>query len=117
MKLGPLQQEWVDALRSGQYQQCANKLTDDAGRYCCLGVMELLSEGSVHYGDVPYSAVARRYGLRGVNGPFLTSPEVREYLWVAQESCLAALNDAGWSFTEIADFIEKFPEAIFTESV
>lgn len=30
--------EWLAALRSGNYRQTTNKLTDDSGAYCCLGV-------------------------------------------------------------------------------
>lgn len=48
MKLGPNQQAWVDALRSGEYQQgegtleriiTADDSAEETGRcYCCLGV-------------------------------------------------------------------------------
>ena len=36
--LGPLQQRWVDALRSGNYKQAHKGKLKSAQGYCCLGV-------------------------------------------------------------------------------
>lgn len=33
-----LKQKWIDALESGNYQQCRGRLHDGKG-YCCLGVL------------------------------------------------------------------------------
>lgn len=37
VKLNPNAQKWVDALRSGKYQQGAGCLSAE-GKFCCLGV-------------------------------------------------------------------------------
>ena len=33
-------QPWIDALRSGEYQQGLQCLKDSGGNYCCLGVLQ-----------------------------------------------------------------------------
>lgn len=38
--------KWLEALRSGEYKQCASTLHDGVG-YCCLGVLEKVLSGDV----------------------------------------------------------------------
>jgi hypothetical protein len=106
--------KWVEALRSGRYQQGEASLRRGLGdqvRYCCLGVLcdisglgqwtgrayriETDAEAieSVHY---PPLAVAEWAGT-GAADPFIAG---RDYLSV--------LNDTGKTFEEIADLIEKY---------
>ena len=39
-----VKQQWITALRSGQYSQCQGELKDNEGANCCLGVL-LESQG------------------------------------------------------------------------
>lgn len=106
-------QLWVDALRSGQYEQ-GQEYLHVGGEYCCLGVLcdiysketnrggwertlhegreyEFLSETSV----LPYDVMVWA-GISPDNNTV--------YLFDAGE--LSALNDDGVSFAKIADIIE-----------
>ena len=117
-----IQRKWVEALRSGGYQQATSWLFNDAG-YCCLGV------GYVAYTGKTPPVVGNLYcgteadadrlretqnalGLRSEDGKFA------EPVTAAGEArnCLVELNDdAKWSFHEIADFIEAHPEQVFVQ--
>lgn len=109
---------WVEALRSGEYEQGKGylRVTDEDGqdKFCCLGVLcevaglrpvdiEVDAGGAtVHFypddgfpaqGEPPYS-VKRRAGLDGGHSGEVTT--------------LVSMNDAdGASFDEIADHIEE----------
>ncbi len=113
--------QWVEALRSGLYQQCTGQLCDGTG-YCCLGVLSKV-QGRLIEHDVENAT-------DGSEGPFMvlsaTNP-MRPYLNAsgkipkgviveaehetrgvpkgpARE--LTSLNDAGLTFPQIADIIE-----------
>lgn len=105
-----IKERWVEALRSGEYNQTRGRLRDDAG-YCCLGVLcdivapeqwdvSTLSYAHSHsgIGDIPASWVTDKAELPR----FLTKqPNVH----VISE--LAGKNDEGQSFTQIAAWIEE----------
>lgn len=40
-------EKWDAALRSGEYVQGKDALRDSNGRYCCLGVLEMVVDGEV----------------------------------------------------------------------
>lgn len=102
--------KFVDALRSGKYQQTMDELrTDDA--FCCLGVACDIIDPScwVDHGyyvdstgeyscDLP-PKVAEKFGFTGFRGPDVEIGGVLE--------SLAGHNDAGRTFAEIADAIES----------
>lgn len=51
--LGPNQQKWINALKSGEYEQCDGSLEDSNG-YCCLGVACKVAEENnieIYYDD------------------------------------------------------------------
>jgi hypothetical protein len=115
--LTEVQKQWVAALRSGVYQQGNVQLRSEEDRYCCLGIAcELAVEAGViepprkgldcfYYGD--HSAllpevVLKWMDLRTVSGGFY-----------GQGQSLAAMNDNGATFEEIADFIESEPAGLF----
>jgi len=112
-KLGKLQKAWIKALKSGKYEQTTGCLKDEEG-YCCLGVCEMLEgkltkkgyiNGTTNTGRLSISTL-KKYGFRDREG------KIGENEW------LTSLNDdKGWTFKEIAEFIEKNPEAVFTKSV
>ncbi len=119
MKLGKNQKKWIKALRSGKYKQTKDHLRDSDG-YCCLGIgcrifkKELgLSElkeadGITSFnswrGSLP-EAVEAHLGLRSNTGK--TKGRGKD---------LAARNDNGWTFHEIANFLVKYPAKFFKES-
>jgi hypothetical protein len=82
-------EQWLAALRSGQYQQGSTWL-HDKGKYCCLGVanelFKLNSSSGCHLLD------------RRDNHLFLDGDT---------QGLLAKMNDEGAPFTAIADYIEK----------
>lgn len=99
--------KWVAALRSGNYSQCAGKLTNGEG-YCCLGVAEKVLNPAGDWGHKVHLTEATRIklGLQSLDGGFDVSG------W---HNFLTTLNDRGDSFSEIADIIESEPEGLFME--
>jgi len=107
-----IKQKWVDALRSGEYQQTQERLHDENG-FCCLGVLcdlygkenNVEWEPSTHNGNVyifqnmvavlPLSVVE----WAGVED---SNPYVNGGI-----GTLSGLNDKGFTFNEIADLIEE----------
>lgn len=119
---------WVEALRSGEYQQTQQKLYDGVG-YCCLGVACTIAgieaeedEGGDYFFDGDHLTLPTKgrewLGTRAQN-PVLDIPhELRSNVqgpppgvddeafdWPAD---VASLNDSGFTFNQIADLIEYF---------
>lgn len=109
-----IKQQWVAALRSGEYKQGAGALhrfSEAGDTYCCLGVLCDLAvkasvcrrymdeDGIYHYGHASHndtyldSSIVEWSGLDGYN------PKV-------EGRRLAELNDKGFTFDQIADLIE-----------
>lgn len=110
MELGPNQKRWIEMLRSGEYEQISEQLTDGRG-YCCLGVACLAVE--VTPGNeatlIYYPSVVQSLGLIGNSGcPADVCDEDYE--------ALVDLNDNGMTFSEIADLLEAKPQMYFRES-
>lgn len=128
MKLGPLQQEWVDRLRAHPERQLegslGKKYHDGSYKACCLGEcsMMLAEKGLVNgewYNGFWFDGDLDGYlsnesvetiGLRDGEGD-LIGVRIEGY------SVLSVANDSGVTWPEIADFIEAHPEAVFTKSV
>lgn len=120
------QQKWVEALRSGEYQQCRTQLCllgadEKPSGYCCLGVAcELYRqyEGGLRVVD-QVDGGYRRYD----NNSAMLPEKVRRWLGLQTDNgffgvspdgvTLAGKNDAGASFAEIADIIESRPSGLF----
>ena len=109
--LGPMQKEWLNALRSGDYKQgCEGLLYDSSdGTYCCLGVAKecfsFKENDNAHLVD-SYKELALRDCGGQLSKPF------------DNFTYLTDMNDSGrYSFNDIADFIEENPELVFTHSV
>jgi hypothetical protein len=83
-------EKWVKALRSGRYQQGRNVLRE-GDRYCCLGVL---------------CEAVNRPPPRWNMGFLHVATESEACLVFSQQSALAGMNDAGTSFSAIADYIE-----------
>lgn len=99
-------QQWLDALRSGEYQQGRERLRayevgDESPRYCCLGVLNAV--------------------VGGLEGLSWTSGWLRSFndgslvrgLSEDDQDTLSQLNDVdGASFDQIADWIEAHIPAV-----
>jgi hypothetical protein len=95
--------EWLVALRSGDYPQGRCQLRSKHNKFCCLGVLCEIS-GKTTWQPNPDSEGYIYLGSAGVLPKAVAEaakiePEV--------QSMLIAKNDAGRSFAEIADWIEK----------
>jgi hypothetical protein len=114
---------WVEALRSGEYQQGRHFLNDGDGHYCCLGVLcELYrkhvdpdfpvcsSDGAIEYGEEGVDAELPEM-IRGWAG---LRTSVGEYDHRSgRVEALASQNDSGEPFCKIADIIEHQPPGLF----
>jgi hypothetical protein len=94
-----LKLKWVEALESGKYKQCKDRLHYE-GKYCCLGVL-------AEVGKTPKEVL---WGIHGVLGPnaiqvWITYYQERWNLDSDTAFKLAFMNDAGNSFNKIAAFI------------
>lgn len=136
--------KWIEALRSGGYEQTTGRLRAADG-YCCLGVACDLwareQRAKEHQFEKPDWYLESSGDDEFVFYPNPTTdpsdtelPEqVREWLGLGSHSGsftgggladrevygdlfdLAGLNDAGMPFDEIADFIESEPQGLFEE--
>lgn len=116
---------WLEALRSGDYQQGKSVLQGD-GKFCCLGVLcDLAERAGVIEGVSQPSARTDYETVRvykdGYAGTFNQTEvlplKVRDWAQISDASplvslpamnpSLAELNDSGMSFNEIADVIEE----------
>ncbi len=130
-KLPPdIKELWLKALRSGQYEQCKNKLRID-NRYCCLGVLtdilldRINGEWVVHpSGICSLQSKDMDNELGDYEDQFLPlsvckltgtehdievklEPEHTENFIPRLRVTLSELNDAGLTFEEIAQYIEE----------
>lgn len=108
-------QIWIDALRSGKYQQvdghlAAHIVNDEVG-YCCLGVACHLFDPEYNILNIKSCAVTTKtanalseIAIYGQNDP-------AEY-WGSTEitinEILAMANDRGFTFAQIADALEEY---------
>lgn len=120
MMNGEVKRKWVEALRSGAFQQGQKRLAHTDNTFCCLGV---LCELAVREGVCTKSmaeedplfweydaaskvlprSVQRWAGLTYVNPDVMYHGDVR---FPESKASLATLNDSGVLFSEIADRIE-----------
>jgi len=95
--------KWVRALRSGEYEQTQGALMDsfDGNKaYCCLGVACVLRSEELGVDPQTLSVHPERtFDDNGFAGEWLFPEDVQEDI--------AALNDSGKTFEELADHIEK----------
>jgi hypothetical protein len=132
-----IKQKWVDALRSGVYAQgrlALKRPTEEGAEYCCLGVLCELAKTSgeldvkertstagdnvgFYVGEAPLGAgtaypVDEIRQWAGLNtseallpqGFNYTSPRTGEEVYIES---LAAANDHGMTFDQIAELIER----------
>ena len=111
---------WIKALRSGDYLQGYSYLQQEGNRFCCLGVLsdlgikagvieESLQKNMCYaYGD--QQAVSKLcYEIKKWSGITFDYGDLEKKVTVHDSKCysLASLNDAGFTFQQIADVIEE----------
>ena|SRR6185312_5054794 len=116
-----LKQKWIDALRSGQYEQGNGQLRTQDDKFCCLGVLcDIINpHGWGHYNDGTFEDKDWGFGPDFAFSDYLPD-DLRETVGIssALQTELAARNDGGpnsatgdkyerQTFAEIADVIEK----------
>jgi hypothetical protein len=109
-------QKWLTALRSGEYKQATGAL-ENGGGYCCLGVLQMCTDGKVerYYGtpEKPAEGLPTVDWLQSNSITFLDhlATDCREP-FLSSLNMLASIandgdNDYGqYNFLEIADAIE-----------
>lgn len=105
MAMNPeIKTKWIEALRSGKYQQTHGVLRR-GDRYCCLGVLCSLNddgEWTECSGEVYEFEINSK-----TNCSILPDPVASEAkLSLDAQGKVATLNDSGKSFLEIANYIE-----------
>ena len=110
--------QWIKALRSGEYEQGKGLLRSFKDKYCCLGVLcDLYSKDTGVEWVKSWGGSIAMHLHNGTTPPkvdlwagFVASDQydhesnVGVYRILAE---LADLNDNGWTFEEIADYIER----------
>lgn len=103
-----LKAKWIAALRSGEYKQGMGGLRRYVYGdvvYCCLGVVcEVMG---YHYRSEVYETETGHV----VHVDKLVVGDFENELALKQQAHLAEMNDRGWTFTDIADWIEANVEA------
>jgi hypothetical protein len=120
-----VKEKWIAALRSGEYSQGDGKLRSDKG-FCCLGVLcdlyaqEPFTQGWKFNGEYEESPLPMDYWYFDGESEFLPESVMK---WAGLEAncpevavdtdedvvydLIANLNDTGYSFSTLADIIEK----------
>lgn len=110
-----VKQMWINALRSGEYNQCRDKLKKTNGNkesFCCLGVLTDLaikdSSNNESWNDFEEYVflpgfVMNWAGMNNIN----STGRLYNYNTIKNSICLSDKNDFGASFKQIADMIEK----------
>ena len=109
--------QWIDILRSGDYEQAKHEMRN-GDRYCCLGVACDISG----LGEWVYSSGGYEYVVDGQGKKDVLPLAVMDWLGLNQEAgehyvngsfsngtSLGELNDDGLTFEKIADIIEEEP--------
>jgi len=107
-----VKEDWLAALRSGEYTQGKDFLCRANGSMCCLGVLrDTIDEGDWYFDEEENawrSTARKRDDLDYDNG--LTMPTSKTYkaagLNEDTANMLARLNDDGATFEDIAEVIE-----------
>lgn len=130
MKLGKIQKAWVDSLKKHPERQTTLILGKGNLRNykaCCLGEALIVlcrikkkripfkKDGLLCSGKHEDALVGNyeKIGLRSSLGGLLKPVVQKSKNWVN----LSEMNDNGWTWPQIADYIEKNPENVFKRSV
>lgn len=103
-KVDTTKEEWIAALRSGEFKQGKSRLVSNDG-YCCLGVMCEVSTNANQLSI--YGSTSKVYDI---NGMFMeTRLGLFKPSWMngdQQAACIQANDILKWTFSKIADWWE-----------
>ena len=106
-----VKERWIAALRSGEYKQGKHKLETSDGFYCCLGVLQMVTDGKV---ETCVGVDGKTSALALPSGNYMKRvfDDLEATICVMYKDyglcSLAWLNDsANLSFKQIADLIEE----------
>lgn len=99
-----LKARWVEALRSGEYKQGKEQLRQSDDSFCCLGVLCDIVD-SAKWREV---SAGYRYSGKEFAALSFPPPEISARVGLPRniQDAVAAMNDEGSSFAQIADYIE-----------
>ncbi len=99
-----LRERWIQALEDGTYEQGRTYLRRSNNTFCCLGVLaDLNGVKWKQVGDFAYSYGNGRESLNAfIDTKTATKVGISKYV-----DKLADMNDDGYSFKEIAQFIRR----------
>lgn len=108
---------WVQALKSGEFEQTTGQLCKDEA-YCALGVLSVLAliHGQCTYderedgGRFDNRAIGLSYNIMnwaGIEDFLVAGKEFLPFIYEDKVVSISILNDAGLTFDEIAEEIEK----------
>ena len=117
---------WTEALLSGEFPQGKGTLKDDAGHYCCLGVLatvlrdqfpQVLRYAGCVVEEYDKPILSESSGLantiarltvttdKGETSSGVLPPELANAVGITSQTALYTRNDDGYSFEGIAAFI------------
>lgn len=111
--------KWLEALRSGEYEQGRGILHDGSG-YCCLGILEMCYIGKVETNEyetesMPTPWFWKQIEAVGWDDKVLPNPNDAVLGMITVPDMLARMNDGenhqDYDFVEIADWIDENIEA------
>ncbi len=98
-----LKKKWIDALRSGKYEQGQYCLRNIKDKYCCLGVLAD-NINNVSWKIHPADKMYELFSENERNQSYIPN----EYLNMDIQKFLSEMNDnSALSFEEIANWIEE----------
>lgn len=105
MKLDPeFKKKWLEALRSGEFKQGTSRLFNPEEKsYCCLGLAGKLAEIPEETLVNNNLVLLSHKGFSKCNLPSFFEKYDNEDI----QRKLASMNDGGFTFSEIADWIEE----------
>lgn len=102
-----VKEKWVEALRSGKYEQGQGYLRRADDSMCCLGVLCDLVEPDRWLATFRFSGALSH---RRADASSLPTVDFLDMVDLGEENArhLAVMNDLGVTFAEIARYIEKW---------
>ena len=98
--------EWIEALRSGKYEQVSGFLKTTDG-YCCIGVFaENVLKRKFICNDDPGTDPKEDARVFNIEDTFMVSKLTDNSINTLLQNHLIGMNDGGASFEEIADWLE-----------
>lgn len=108
----PMLDNWLAALRGGEYEQAREVMSDGCGGYCCLGVLQKCTTGRIardhqNMEELPSMAWLKRNGVEFKSA----GDQLAQYPWLPSLQTTATnANDTGTPFSDLADAIEACAE-------